>query len=999
MRYHIYILALCLTSVMCSAQTTLFSPYTTNNGLSQNSVTSIAQDNFGFLWIATQDGLNRFDGTNFKKYEGFFLDETKERYSRLGKVYVDGQNNIWAVTSDGYVKQFNQEKEQLDSILHLPNASILIQTSENEYLVGSYTKGLYTLSVDPKMDTTLIKGGIGVYNIIEDNGSYLVTTDQGVKRYDPDGDIVFDLFPALDKMHVSDIAKLSDSTYVISTFAYGLFIGSDSNVESYPRVPSDIRVQDLHISKDGDIWAATYTDGLYRISENVIQQYKADRSTQRSINYNDVLCIYKDRNDNIWIGTDGGGLSVYNSAQKPIYSVTNDDMPLGMAVDVPRAMSIEKNGNIWVGTSGKGLTLIDNNNAQHRYYSTDESGSYNITGNRIMSLCHNEADDLWIGTQEHGLLYKPADDIVVKSVQELSTQTIWDIDLIDDSRLLLSTRESGIILYNTRTTQQSIINTQKEHSYRVAIPSEESNTYYIGTDDGMLLTLDIEKEKLDYIASGVELGAIKSLYLDKNILWIGTQKNGIYIYDLETNREVQLDQRNGLPNNVVYAIMEEDDQSVWASTNNGICEISKEAVYDDTSPKVIQHLTIENGLICNEYNTGAYAVDEHNNLYFGGIDGVVWFDPRLIRKDLEPIDIMLLELITTQNNVKVSQELHDIDDISIPFSKRHFQIRYSDLSYSEDRSVKYRYRLRGYNDEWTDNEEYKLANFSNVPPGDYTFQIIASNNDGNWNKIPKEIGLSVTPAIWQTLWFRLVIGGLLVLGIYQLIQMRISYIKRNAMLNQQIAESEAKALKSQMNPHFLFNSLNAIDNYILNNKPEEASDYLSKFSKLIRQTLDYSDQSYITLAQEIELLGLYVKMEQMRFPAKFDFNIHVDHDVDPTSVKVPPLIIQPYVENAIWHGLMHLEDDGELIVSFKRKGTDVICEIDDNGIGRTKAMQIKSKSGNRRKSHGMKITSERLKLLNAHHGSDGNVIVKDKYSDLQQSLGTRITIKIPNVTS
>ena len=961
-------------------------------------MTSISQDNYGFLWIATQDGLNRFDGTNFKKHEAYFLDETMEKFSRLGKVYIDRVGKIWALTSDGYIKLLQEESDQLESIMQLDHVSSLLQISEGKYLTGSFSKGLYTLDYGSTIDTTAIIKDIGIYNIIEAEGYFLCATSSGVMRYDSSDNSIKYILPELTDVHVSDIALLNDKSYIFSTFSDGLFIGSLDSVLPYPDLPRKLRVQDIHQSKDGHIWIATYSDGLYRIGKNLIQNYKAQSSSQSSINYNDVLCIFEDQNENIWIGTDGGGLSVYNSDQKPIYSVTNDAMPLGMPVDVPRAISIERDGKIWVGTSGKGLTLVDLEGENHRHYHTQDLGNYRIGGDRIMSLIHDQNNNLWIGTQENGLLFKPASSKIIDSVKKMSQHTIWDINIIDDNRILLCTRNSGVILYNYKTSEQTIIKAERLHSYRVAIKAADQNKYFIGTDDGDLLMLDLQNEILEYVDPSKNFGAIKSLFLDNNILWIGTLNSGLYIYNLENNSVSQLDQSKGLPNNVIYAIMEEDAESVWISTNAGISEIAKDAVYNDSSDVVLQHLTINNGLICNEFNTGAYSQDEKGNVYFGGINGVIWFKPNSIRKDLQPVEILLLELITTENKLKINKEIHDLDHIRIPFRKRHFQIRYSDLSFDNANSIKYRYRLKGYDDVWTDNEEYKLANFSNVPPGDYTFQIIASNKDGIWNKKPKEIQLSITPAVWQTLWFKLVAAGFFLISTYLIIHTRISYIKRTALLNQQIVRSEAKALKSQMNPHFLFNSLTAIDNYILNNSPKEASEYLSKFSKLIRQTLDYSDQQNITLQQEITILELYIHMEQMRFPSKFDYHISVNPDIDKDDILLPPLVIQPYVENAIWHGLMHLEDDGELLISFDKQDDLLLCTIQDNGIGRDQAKENKSKSAIQRKSHGMKITSERLRLLDKLKGRGGEVEVIDLYSELRQSKGTKVMIKLPLIS-
>jgi len=981
-----------------NAQDQPFYPYTTNSGLSQNSVTSIAQDSFGFLWIATQDGLNRFDGTNFKKYSSYFEDVTNENFSRLGKVFVDSLNKVWLITSDGVISQYDWDEEKIKEITHLEDASNIIHHSRDQYLVSSYTKGLY-LFLQDKSELQPLISNIGVYNILKDAELLLLGTSKGVVKYDINKAESISLFSSLNNNHISDLQWTEDGSLIISTFADGVFVSHDMvQVERLNGIPQHLRVQDIHIARDNSIWIATYSDGLYKIKDEKVEHYFHQPPLQNKINYNDILCIYEDYQSNLLIGTDGGGFSILNKLRKPIKSVTNADLPVGITVDVPRAISTDRQGNIWVGTSGKGLTQLHRDGASHRHYSTSQSLPYYISNNRIMSLCHDQADNLWIGTQEGGLLLKRENETIISSIiSEASIKTIWHIHETKNRTLLLGTRSNGLVLFNPINGELKKFESTLGKSIRVIIDGQDDNEYYIGTDEGNIIRFDEDQEKFTTVHLGVENEGIKALYLDNNHLWMGTQGSGIIIYNIETQKTRTLDDRRGLPNNVAYALLSENEETIWTSTNTGICEISKSKAYADSTLPVLQYLTYNNGLVSNEFNTGAYYKDEQGVFYFGGIDGINYFNPADILKNRKPSDLLLLELITNSDGVKSTRSLHDKAKTEIPYTLRHFQIRYSDLSYGQGTSTKYKFRLVGYDNEWIDNEDFKLANFSNVPPGDYTFELKASNQDGIWNIIPKKLDIEIKPAFWQTLWFRLLCAAILLFTIYKIVQGRISYFKRDAELKQRIALSEAKALRSQMNPHFLFNSLNAIDNYILNNDSEKASDYLSKFSKLIRQTLDYSSQATITLQQEIEVLGLYIKMEQMRFPAKFDYSLTVDPDINLSEVRLPPLIIQPYVENAIWHGLMHLEGDGELNVHFSRYGVFIRCEIDDNGIGRKSAGEIKSKSAIRRKSHGMSITAERLKLLEELKGSGGDVTVEDKYSDMDQSLGTTVIIKLPQV--
>lgn len=232
-------------------------------------------------------------------------------------------------------------------------------------------------------------------------------------------------------------------------------------------------------------------------------------------------------------------------------------------------------------------------------------------------------------------------------------------------------------------------------------------------------------------------------------------------------------------------------------------------------------------------------------------------------------------------------------------------------------------------------------------------------------------------------------------------QVRVEEERRNTELEllhikQKQAEIEMKALRAQMNPHFIFNSLNSINKYILKSDHITASRYLTRFAKLIRLILDNSDSKEVALSDELEALNLYIEMESMRFTNKFSYSIVVDENVSTDTLQVPPLIIQPYVENAIWHGLLHKVSDGKLLISVKKTNENMLqCIIEDNGVGRNKAMELKSKSANSNKSLGMKLTEERINILNQNTSLNGRIEIIDLYDALGQGAGTKVIITIP----
>jgi len=213
----------------------------------------------------------------------------------------------------------------------------------------------------------------------------------------------------------------------------------------------------------------------------------------------------------------------------------------------------------------------------------------------------------------------------------------------------------------------------------------------------------------------------------------------------------------------------------------------------------------------------------------------------------------------------------------------------------------------------------------------------------------------------------------------------------------QIAEIEMTALRAQMNPHFIFNALNSIKLYVVSNEPKTAAKYLTKFSKLIRSILNNSKSKLVSIEAELTALELYIQMEQFRFNFKFDYEINVDRDVDQEFTEIPPMLLQPYVENAIWHGLMHKHDGkGKLYIHIKIKGGNLEFIIEDNGIGREKSMSLKSKTKTKHKSVGMQITADRLEMANRLYGTEGRVSVIDKKDEKGKSTGTKVVFFLPH---
>ena len=308
------------------------------------------------------------------------------------------------------------------------------------------------------------------------------------------------------------------------------------------------------------------------------------------------------------------------------------------------------------------------------------------------------------------------------------------------------------------------------------------------------------------------------------------------------------------------------------------------------------------------------------------------------------------------------------------------------------------YRLTPTTKEWLATDANGVASFANVPDGDHLLEFRAVSDDDTI-LTTQTVPLTVIAPWWRTWWFRSFVVLCTLLLAYGFFRMRMNAVRKESRLksefDKRLADMELTALRAQMNPHFLFNSLNSIRHHVLNSRTEEADRYLSKFARLIRLILDHSDQRTVPLAEELQALRLYMELEASRFDDKFSHHIVVDPTIDQEATMIPPMLIQPYLENAIWHGLMQKSEGGELTLRLQRVGGTLRIEVEDDGIGRARAAELKSRSALKKRSMGMSITEQRLAMIQKQQGIRCDVRVEDLVLPDGEPGGTLITITIP----
>ncbi len=607
-----------------------------------------------------------------------------------------------------------------------------------------------------------------------------------------------------------------------------------------------------------------------------------------------------------------------------------------------------KSGSMWAGTNN-GLYNIKKKRIINSFISSDTNVN-TLLGNSVLSLAFDKKGDLWIGT-DRGLclLEQNADTILRQSKREgkyLSSRL---------TRCIYEDREGNIWVGTTDKGINKIeANTGKIIQYKNNL--QDSTTFW-GKDATCFL---------QDVAGNI---------------WIGGF--GLNRYDPEAESFAHYTESDGLANNYVMGILEDSSGNLWISTQNGLSKF-------DPVNNTFENFFSQDGLQDNEFTVASEKL-KNNHLMFGEKNGLNIIDPESIRKnEIAPnISISNFMIFDKQTDYGFPQT----KKIELEYDQNYFSFDYAAHDFSFPSKNKYAYKLENFDPEWfyTDASNRK-AKYTNVPPGDYIFRVKAANNDGVWNEDGTAVELVINPPFWKTLWFYFLEGLLFVL----LIVAYIKYREKNIKEKNKLLLVEQKLLRSQMNPHFIFNSLTSIQSFIFENNPIEAGSYLSKFSELIRSILYNSREEYISLEKEISTLKNYLEIQQLRYNKMFDYEIDVDSEIDIEMIAVPPMLAQPFIENSVEHGIKDLPGKGFISIKFSLSDESIFMIIEDNGIGVEASKKLKDGKAKEHKSLATIITKERITILNSKlKRKSFSIQITDIVGRDGKVEGTRIKFIIP----
>ncbi len=939
---------------------------TEKDGLPDIEFYDILEDEQGFIWLAADKGLFRYDGKHYK----LFTNPIKRGRSLFG-LTLDAKGRLWCNNLSGQF--FYVENNELKLFKDFEDINTLVDFNMyNNHLLISVHNEIVSVNLDTKAVVNTLT------DVYQDHFSALNTYTEGF------------YFNKNDVINFTDDATLKNSQPI---HEYPLVTQQQTGLKKFFKYNNRVFFfNELESTKHN---AMFYIDG-----NKDVQEVQLPNILLTSI----VVTAYQ-VNDQLWVLTNRGIF---------ITEIKNNNLMISERYfenSYTTDLIIDSNTNFWVTTlkngvfvmpnlalkkialpKNIGVTAIEKTDQDDLYLSTSDFNIFNYSKtdqsigkldvnfrNNVYGICYNTlSNDLLMVATTESIFYN-SEERLHKRSKLIVTKSIT---VYDDDQYLVSLPH-GLSLYSKKRDSLSLLRLAR--SYGSVLNSNKTKAYCNFIDGFGVVDLKTKAYKKITHNDSTVYGSKIAITKD-DIVWVATYNKGLYGF-VDDILQYKLNTSNGLASNVINVITP-DEKSLWIATDRGLQN------YNYDTQKVIT-VNKEDGI--DSYNINSLVVQD-DDVFFGSNMGLYQFDSNAIiktRQTPQPY-FTSVAILEKDTSIQSNYELDQTDsEIRFGFNVNGFQ---------SNEFVNYEYKLEGYSDNWNAVEEgLDFVKFNTLPAGKFMFNLRAKNTFQNAYTTPISIALKIQLPFYKSWWFYtsiLLVSVGCVWWYYSKKTKRLNTAQQQALekakINQQLVFSQLENLRSQMNPHFIFNALNSIQDYIILNEKKLARQYLVKFSRLIRTYLEHSQTNEISLNEEIKTLKLYLELEKDRFDDDFKFEIHVDENLNLENTFVPSLFIQPYVENALKHGLLHKKDNKKLILNFVKDSVFnlLICEIIDNGIGREASAKIKNQRAGNHKSFATSANQKRIDLLNRSQDKKVELEVEDVYNTHQVVSGTKVTITI-----
>jgi sensor histidine kinase YesM len=941
--------------------------YNKSNGMPSNAVFNVFQDSKGFMWFATNAGLTRYDGFEYKTYTSPVQTSTPG-----SSIVEDKYGRIWYENFDGYI--YYIQNDSLQALLQNDPIQYLPITLTKTHLFAFQKKGIdvYDLKTLNRIATKFFPHKIVEFSGSSQNNSYFIESDV-LYKLDEKMILSSTNFFKIKNTALKQLYVHNHKIYIVSKLNLSkLIYVFDDNLKHLYTIPikEPEFIQGLNIT-DSLVWVHTPQGShAYHDDKTKTGLYKTFFKEKS------ISCVKKDRQNNYWFSSTNEGVFMAPNLNNIVSSQQNL-LPNKIVAAKQGFLIATKKGEICVYDSLLNFKSILNRQIDNSeiYYLNFDSTS----------------NDLFYSSK--GFTQVP--QLNFQNCKQFQS-AIKDITRLDGAYYAIAASGyCGLANFNNEKEKTSVWNNYYSNHIKVEVPNTSSilegvrgksvaynkqkSTIYFATNIGLFKCTPFSTQEIKF--NEASFYASRIIFYNNTIYALST-KGDLYSITNETNF-TQLNTKNNIKNFDIKFIKQYNKKLIVIASGY--------AYLYDLDTELLSKIDV---------NINAYEV---NDVLLKNNTLLLLTNSGIIKADINNSTIKKEKAILQITNLSASGKLFNQNEsTNLPYNQNDITIRFSVLDFGTSKENNVFYKVN--DDDWKKvSNETRLIEFASLKPGSYNIQFKINDTI-----TASTVRFTIITPFWQSIWF-MILCFLLALALgftyyrWQLNKLRNKnklLEDKNRLLNEKIElehnlnKSVLKSIKAQMNPHFFYNALNTIQAYIFTNDKTRANSYLAKFSKLTRVILEQSEKETISLGDEIESLTLYLELEKMRFKEEFEYTIEHKTDTHKDNIEFPPMLIQPYVENAIKHGLLHKESDRKLFILFEEITNHLVITIDDNGIGRKRSEELNKIKNNKYQSFSTQANEKRLEILN-HTNDKIAVKIIDKNDTNGQSKGTKVILTIP----
>lgn len=986
-------LLLIISSARIVSQPYTFQSFALAEGLPQSQAGCIYTDSRGFLWTGTEGGgLSRYDGDHFEIFT------TKHQLSsNFIRAIVQTDNyTLYVGTSKGLDHFDGKDFHQIPG---LTQAVTTITPYEDSLLMIGTADGLYILH--PGQDSIIpfyADSMDAVLSILTQNDDLWIGTKTGLwqlssSRGKPK------LVQTFNGQGIYSICHAGPNQLWLSSWGKGI-VQYNTKLQRTEKLIDDPLIHltnVIHEAIQGQLWIGTQNNGLVFMDTSDAEFIQL---TERDgLPHYNVKAIVKDKKEHMWVATSGGGIARCTKQNFRAYTRSE-----GLSNNRVYALYAAQDETLWLAAGNTGIQTLDSNGIKTIRLDSvlDDVKCKTITG--------DEYGRIWIGTVGAGLIMIDSGKVTSFTTKD-GLPDLYIQKIVPDKKghIWIATYTGGLASIRQDTSGEfAIIPHELPYPKLSSMIIDQNDRLWIGTNNGRLFV--IENDTLIWESSkSSELPAlpIRALAFDAHgRLCAGTGGGGVYFGSADMNDKpfLTLPEGHQLSSKNIYLLLADEEGQLWAGTESGVDRI----VFKSTGEiKEIIFYGRHQGFFGIETCHDAAAIGSNGKLWFGTMNGLMAYSPgEETRAQIPPrihfdnIALFYKSLSETSYAGYMGKDGSLHPGLTLHHSENHISFSFRGIDLDNPEAMVYRWQLNGIDTTWSPSSKQSSVSFASLQPGSYTLQVQASTDENLWSD-PIVASFSINAPYWQQRSFQILMAFFLAFLLFLLFYIWSGIIKKREAakrekltLTNHLLQLEQKALQLQMNPHFIFNALTSIKSLMSTAHLSKAKEEINAFAQLMRGILNNSRKTSITLTEEAAVLDRYLHIEQLCHPDKFEYQIQLPQNTDPDELEIPPMLIQPFVENAVVHGIASISGKGQIDVKFQVHEDILICTIQDNGLGRDKAKRLREERKPGHQPVAMKVTQERLETMRGK-ASYESLKIEDVILPNGTISGTLVTVRIP----